>query len=59
MIGGAIIYGAIGEASPRANIDHGDPHAVQSLRRDAHRADETCWLHQEKICFSVRSRSAA
>ena len=59
MIGGAIIYSAIGDASPRASLDHGDPHSVRSLRRDAHRQDETCWLHQEKICFSVRSRSAS
>jgi protein-L-isoaspartate(D-aspartate) O-methyltransferase len=28
--------------------------AVQSLRRDAHEAEETCWLHGDGFCFSAR-----
>jgi protein-L-isoaspartate(D-aspartate) O-methyltransferase len=59
MIGGAIIYGAQGDASPRASVDHGDPHSVKSLRRDRHRRDEMCWLHQGRQCFSGRSRFGA
>jgi protein-L-isoaspartate(D-aspartate) O-methyltransferase len=26
--------------------------SVQSLRRDAHEADDTCWLHGKDFCFS-------
>jgi protein-L-isoaspartate(D-aspartate) O-methyltransferase len=29
--------------------------SVQSLRRDAHEAEETCWLHGKDFCFSGRS----
>jgi len=28
--------------------------SVQSLRRDAHNAEEMCWLHAEGFCFSQR-----
>jgi protein-L-isoaspartate(D-aspartate) O-methyltransferase len=28
--------------------------SVQSLRRDAHEAEETCWLHGDGFCFSAR-----
>jgi protein-L-isoaspartate(D-aspartate) O-methyltransferase len=29
--------------------------SVQSLRRDAHEAEETCWLHGDGFCFSQRA----
>lgn len=29
--------------------------SVQSLRRDAHEAEETCWLHGSGFCFSQRA----
>ncbi len=29
--------------------------SVQSLRRDAHEAEETCWLHGKGFCFSGRA----
>jgi protein-L-isoaspartate(D-aspartate) O-methyltransferase len=32
--------------------DHG--RAVKSLRRDNHQEDETCWLHGEGWCLSLR-----
>jgi protein-L-isoaspartate(D-aspartate) O-methyltransferase len=32
--------------------DHGT--AVRSLRRDSHQEDETCWLHGEGWCLSLR-----
>jgi protein-L-isoaspartate(D-aspartate) O-methyltransferase len=28
---------------------------VQSLRRDAHEAEETCWLHADGFCFSQQA----
>ena len=28
--------------------------SVESLRRDAHEAEETCWLHGKDFCFSQR-----
>ncbi|HKV06761.1 MAG TPA: rRNA adenine N-6-methyltransferase family protein [Thermoanaerobaculia bacterium] len=33
-----------------------DGGAVQSLRRDAHRAEETCWLHGAGYCLSTEER---
>jgi protein-L-isoaspartate(D-aspartate) O-methyltransferase len=29
--------------------------SVQSLRRDAHQAEETCWLHGQDFCLSQRA----
>ena len=29
--------------------------SVQSLRRDAHEAEDTCWLHGKDFCFSQRT----
>jgi protein-L-isoaspartate O-methyltransferase len=29
--------------------------SVQSLRRDTHAEEETCWLHGKDFCFSQRS----
>ena len=26
---------------------------VRSLRRDAHKPDTTCWLHEEECCLST------
>jgi len=31
---------------------HGDVREVASLRRDAHPADEQCWLHAQEFCLS-------
>jgi protein-L-isoaspartate(D-aspartate) O-methyltransferase len=58
MIGGAVIYSAAGttnvDAQRRlmASFRGGDPHAVQSLRRDAHDETASCWLHERGYCLS-------
>lgn len=33
--------------------------SVQSLRRDVHEAEETCWLHGRGFCFSQKTVAAA
>ena len=33
----------------------GGYHLIQSLRRDAHLADESCWLHRDSACLSKTS----
>ncbi len=58
MIGGAIIFPAGGSVSTDAqrrlmsSLQRGNPHDVQWLRRDSHRATESCWLHNETYCLS-------
>jgi protein-L-isoaspartate(D-aspartate) O-methyltransferase len=37
----------------------GSESRVQSLRRDAHERDETCWLHTAGGCLSTRSLEAS
>jgi protein-L-isoaspartate(D-aspartate) O-methyltransferase len=37
----------------RETLRRADPSAVRSLRRDAHDADATCWLHLERCCLST------
>lgn len=66
MIGGVMmIYTAIGAANEgavkrlRESLRSGDPHAVQSLRREAHEHGETCWLHDEAYCLSTAPPPAA
>jgi protein-L-isoaspartate(D-aspartate) O-methyltransferase len=34
--------------------DHAGRMALQSLRRDAHDRDDTCWLHGNGWCLSKR-----
>ena len=50
MIGGTIIFSAVGKPGPLFSA--GDPHEVQSLRRDAHDAGASCWLHEAAYCLS-------
>jgi protein-L-isoaspartate(D-aspartate) O-methyltransferase len=56
-----MIYSSIGgrdaEMSRALAKQIGSPKlfAVQSLRRDVHEAEETCWLHGEDFCFSQRA----
>jgi protein-L-isoaspartate(D-aspartate) O-methyltransferase len=42
------------EAALAAALESGNMDAVKSLRRDAHDADETCWLHGDGFCLSRR-----
>jgi protein-L-isoaspartate(D-aspartate) O-methyltransferase len=37
-----------------AAVRRGDMGAVKSLRREAHDADATCWLHGDGWCLSRR-----
>ena len=41
-----------GEQILRAAYEHGDVGAVQSLRRDSHDEQSTCWLHGSSFCLS-------
>jgi hypothetical protein len=58
MIGGVIIFTAEGNPPAAAqkqlteSLQRGDPHEVQSLRRDVHALDTSCWFHAERYCFS-------
>jgi len=58
MIGGVIIFTAAGNPPAAAqkqlieSLQRGNPHEVQSLRRDAHAVDTSCWFHAERYCFS-------
>jgi len=45
---------AASEAALSAALAAGDTRSVRSLRRDAHAADESCWLHGEGHCLSRR-----
>jgi protein-L-isoaspartate(D-aspartate) O-methyltransferase len=40
------------EAALASALEGGDMKAVRSLRRDAHDADETCWMHCDGFCLS-------
>lgn len=42
------------EAALATALAGGDGESVRSLRRDAHAADGTCWLHGAEICLSRR-----
>lgn len=46
---------AASEAVLAAALAVGDTNSVRSLRRDAHAAEETCWLHGDGICLSRRA----
>ena len=54
------IYSALGIRSDAVNATIGQalsrtPFApLKSLRRDAHEADETCWVHSPGVCLSLR-----
>jgi len=54
MIGVAIIYAARGTQRRLMSFDRGNPHDVQSIRRDPHERDAACWLHDETYCLSTR-----
>jgi len=41
-----------GEARLRRACERGGQDRVQSLRRDAHEAEPSCWLHGECVCLS-------
>ena len=43
------------EAALAAALKGDDMETVQSLRRDAHTADKSCWMHCEGFCLSRRS----
>ena len=55
------IYSCLGARDPTLNVElarkRGSESRVRSVRRDAHEADETCWLHAQDVCLSVRSLS--
>jgi len=61
MIGGAIIYSAIGTASKEAAAQlveafrTKNPHDVHGLRRDAHPIGAGCWLHAMRYCLTYNS----
>lgn len=56
-----MIYSSIGGRDPEMNAalvkQIGSPKlfSVQSLRRDPHEAEETCWFHGKEFCFSQRA----
>lgn len=56
-----MIYSSIGGRDTAMNAalakQIGSPKlfTVQSLRRDAHAAEETCWFHGQDFCFSQRA----
>jgi protein-L-isoaspartate(D-aspartate) O-methyltransferase len=45
---------AAGKAALAAALDGEDMETVKSLRREAHEADESCWLHCDGFCLSRR-----
>jgi protein-L-isoaspartate(D-aspartate) O-methyltransferase len=45
---------AVSEAALSAALSGGGMGDVKSLRRDAHDADETCWMHCDGFCLSRR-----
>ena len=46
---------AASEAALAAALKGEDMETVKSLRRDAHAADETCWMHCDGFCLSRRA----
>lgn len=48
---------AVSEAAFADALASGGMEQVKSLRRDAHDADETCWMHCDSLCLSRRSSS--
>ncbi len=58
MVGGAIIFMATGRASRESvrrlvrSLQTASPREVQSLRRDPHEQNDTCWLHSDEYCLS-------
>ena len=46
---------AVSEAAFAAALAGGGMEDVKSLRRDAHDADESCWMHGEGFCLSRRA----
>lgn len=46
---------AAGEAVLAAALESGGTEQVRSLRRDAHAADEGCWMHCDGFCLSRRA----
>lgn len=53
------IFACQGARDPQLNeplkraFDRGNEKSVQSLRRDSHDANETCWLHTNHFCLST------
>lgn len=45
---------AASEATLAAALERDDMDAVQSLRRETHVADESCWMHCDGFCLSRR-----
>jgi protein-L-isoaspartate(D-aspartate) O-methyltransferase len=43
---------AVSEAAFAVALADGGMEDVKSLRRDAHDADESCWMHCEGFCLS-------
>lgn len=58
MVGGAIIFTARGSGSREParrlmrSLQEASPREVQSLRRDLHEQNTTCWLHCDEYCLS-------
>jgi protein-L-isoaspartate(D-aspartate) O-methyltransferase len=52
------IYSCQGARDLKLNAEisrkRGTQSRVQSVRRDAHEPDETCWLHGQGVCLSMR-----
>ena len=46
---------AASEAALAAALAAGDTKSVKRLRRDAHDADESCWMHCDGFCLSRRA----
>jgi hypothetical protein len=53
------IYSCQGARDLKLNAEisrkRGTQSRVQSVRRDAHEPDETCWLHAQGVCLSMPS----
>jgi protein-L-isoaspartate(D-aspartate) O-methyltransferase len=57
------IYSCLGSRDPSLNVElsrkRGSEWRVQSVRRDAHEPDETCWLHRREACLSATALAAS
>jgi protein-L-isoaspartate(D-aspartate) O-methyltransferase len=58
FISGVTIFPCVGGRDAELNerlkkaFDRGDWKSVQSLRRDRHEAEDSCWFHNEHFCLS-------
>jgi protein-L-isoaspartate(D-aspartate) O-methyltransferase len=65
FLGSVMIFPCIGSRDATSNqqlqdaMKRGNWAAVQSVRREPHEADETCWLHHDRGCLSTLPAAAS